>query len=165
MLTYDITGYHLSSSRSSGNPYPFTNLPFYVIFHGYESYDMDMTWILQHQVSFGKCLIHVISMSYSIFKKNIFGYTWYILKKNAFGICQVYLFMSYAIPVHVLSMSLVCQVVLFRPTNEIQPEIALLFESCIPWNSVHQAQQDLFARATREDSSFAPGLWWGRCLP
>ena len=130
----------------------------WVIWHGY---DMDITTSgIVWQMSY-PCHIHVIFH----FQKNIFGYTWYILKKNAFGICQVYLFMSYAIPVHVLSMSLVCQVVLFRPINEIQPEIALLFESCIPWNSVHQAQQDLFARATREDSSFAPGLLWGRCLP
>ena len=57
----------------SGNPCPFTNPPFYV-------YPMDMTWILQHQVYFlAKCHIHVISMSYLFFKKDIFGYTWYIL--------------------------------------------------------------------------------------
>ena len=44
------------------------------------SYPMDMTWILQHQVYFlAKCHIHVISMSYLFFKKDMFGYTWYIL--------------------------------------------------------------------------------------
>ena len=44
------------------------------------SYPMDMTWILQHQVYFlAKCHIHVISMLYLFFKKDIFGYTWYIL--------------------------------------------------------------------------------------
>ena len=44
------------------------------------SYPMDMTWILQYQVYFlAKCHIHVISMSYLFFKKDIFGYTWYIL--------------------------------------------------------------------------------------
>ena len=43
-------------------------------------YPMDMTWILQHQVYFlAKCHVHVISMSYLFFKKDIFGYTWYIL--------------------------------------------------------------------------------------
>ena len=44
------------------------------------SYPMDMTWILQQQVYFlAKRHIHVISMSYLLFKKDIFGYTWYIL--------------------------------------------------------------------------------------
>ena len=59
--------------------------------------------------------------------------------------------------IHVIS----CQVVQFRPANEIQPEIALQFEFCIPWHSVHQAQQDLFATAAPADSFFAPGLGWG----
>ena len=70
--------------------------------------------------------------------------------------------MSYAIPIHVLSMSYVCLVVLFRTANEIQLEIALLFEFSIPRHSVHQAQQDLLAAAARADSSFAPCLVWGR---
>ena len=30
-------------------------------------------------ISMSKCHIHVISMSYLFFKKDIFGYTWYIL--------------------------------------------------------------------------------------
>ena len=56
------------------------------------SYPMDMTWILQHRVYFlAQCHIHVISMSYLFFKKDIFlavdipkfkklhlVYTWYI---------------------------------------------------------------------------------------
>ena len=46
----------------------------------------------------------------------------------------------------------------FRPSNEIQQEIALLFKFCIPQHSVHQAQQDLFATAAPADSSFAPAL-------
>ena len=65
-------------------------------------------------------------------------------------------------PIHVLSMSQVCQVILFRPSNEIQLEIALLSEFCIPQHSVHRAQQDLFATSARADSSFALGLGWGR---
>ena len=35
------------------------------------SYPMDMTWILYF---LAKCHIHVISMSYLFFKKDIFGY-------------------------------------------------------------------------------------------
>ena len=49
-------------------------------------------------------------------------------------------------------------------SGQIQPEIALLFEFCIPLHSVHQAQQDLFATAPRADSSFASCLGWGRRL-
>ena len=60
-------------SVASGNPYPFPNPPFM-------SYPMDMTWILQHQVYLlAKCHVRVISMSYLFLKKDIFGYTWYIL--------------------------------------------------------------------------------------
>ena len=57
---------------TSGNPYP-VNPPFYVIPHGY---DMDIT---TSGICFSKCHSHVISMSYLFFKKDIFGYTWYIL--------------------------------------------------------------------------------------
>ena len=71
------------------------------------SHPMDMTWILQHQVYFlAKWHIHVISMSY-LFSKKIYldipGIS--RIKKIAFGIYLVYLFMSYAMPIRVLSMS------------------------------------------------------------
>ena len=86
---------------SSGNPYPFTNPPFYVISHGY---DMDIT---TSGIPFGLGrMSYPFQVHILFFKKDIFGYTWYILnKKIAFGIYQVYLFMSYAIPTHDLSMS------------------------------------------------------------
>ena len=58
---------------TSGNPYPFTNPPFYVISHGY---DMDIT---TSGIFFSKMSYPFISMSYLFFKKDIFGYTWYIL--------------------------------------------------------------------------------------
>ena len=59
----------LAFLESPGNPYPFTK--------HFMSYPMDMTWILQHQLyCLAKC--HVISMTYLFFKKDIFGYTWYI---------------------------------------------------------------------------------------
>ena len=35
-------------------------------------------------------------------------------------------------------------------------------EFCIPQLNVHEAQQDLFATSAPADSSFAPGLGWGR---
>ena len=125
------------------------------------SYPMDMIWILQHQVYFlAKCHIHVISMSYLFFKKDIFGYTWYILnEKNCIwyipGISFHVICHAYPCPIHVISLS-GCL------APEIQQEIALWFEFCIPRHSVHQAQQDLFATATRADSSFASCLGWGR---
>ena len=50
------------------------------------------------------------------------------------------------------------QSVLFRPANEIQPEIALLFEFCIPLHSVHHAQQDLFATAAAVQRARTPPL-------
>ena len=56
---------------SSGNTYPFTN-PHFMSWDHFMSYPMDMTWILQHH-------IYVIAMSYLIFKKDIYGYTWYFL--------------------------------------------------------------------------------------
>ena len=40
----------------------------------------------------------------------------------------------------------------------------MLLEFCIPQHNVHQAKQDLFATAAPADSSFAPGLGWGRRL-
>ena len=105
-------------------------------------------------------------MSYLFFKKNIFGYTWYILNlKNCILYIPGFSFrvVGHAIPcpIHV-TMSYVCQVVRRRPANEIQQETALRFEFCIPRHSVHHAQQDLFATAAPADSSFAPGLGWGR---
>ena len=70
----------------SGNPYPFTNPPFYVISHGY---DMDITTsgIFFSKMSY-PCHIHVISdfqkryiwiyLVYPKLKKLHLVYTWYI---------------------------------------------------------------------------------------
>ena len=67
---------HLETHTRSVAQTPHFIINFYVVSHGYV---MDMTWILQHQVYFlAKCHIHVISMSYLFFKKDIFGYTYAI---------------------------------------------------------------------------------------
>ena len=54
-------------------------------------------------------------------------------------------------PIHVISLS-GCLV------HEIQQEIALRFEFCIPLHSIHQAQQDLFATAAPAESARTPPL-------
>ena len=75
------------------------------------SYPMDMTWILQHQVYFlAKCHIHVISMAYLIFKKDIFGYTWYPKLKKLHLVYTSYISFhvichAYPCPIHVISLS------------------------------------------------------------
>ena len=111
------------------------------------------------------CHIHVISL---FEKRYIWIYLGYPRLKNLHLVCTGYIFSCH---MPYLSMSYPCHKFVrlsgSGPANKIQPEIALLFEFCIPLHSVHQAQaaqQDFFATAARADSSFAPGLGWGRRL-
>ena len=106
------------------------------------------------------CQILVISLSYPNKKKTSSWHTWYIpisaktrkdmpkLKK----MCEVYtecIFSGSKLHLPVISLAYPCHnCFLFRgmrSTNEIQPVIESLFDFCIPWHSIHQAQQDLFA--------------------
>ena len=88
-----------------------TNPPFHVIFHGpwiWHGYYNVIFWLNVTVISTG-----MSSMSYLFFKKDIFGYTWYILNsKNCIwcipGISFHVRLLAYAIPVHAdhaLSMS------------------------------------------------------------
>ena len=127
------------------------------------SYLMDMTWILQHQVYLlalaYPCHIHVISV---VQKRYTWIYLIYPKQKDCIWYIQGISFHvmrhTYPCPFPVISLS-GC---LVQAANEIQPEIALWFEFCIPRHGVHHAQQDLFATAARADSSSTPGLGWGR---
>ena len=122
---------------------------------------MDITTL---GISFGKmsypCYIHVTSL----FKKRyIWIYLGYPRLKQLHSVYTMYIFSCH---MPYLSMSYPCHKFVRLSCSGQQMKFTRKLhccsgEFCIPRHSIHQAQQDLFATATRADSSFAPDLGWG----